>query len=113
MIEKVNNRTTETGYQPSREAGGAISAAVGGAVESGAVAAEDLVEEAARCIGHYPFSAVVLAFGGGVLTGWLIACNLRTRLSAGSGERGQRTSEVTAYKRAIAVWENEGGAALA
>ena len=35
-------------------------------------AVEEVVEEAERCIGHYPVSAVAAALGGGVLIGWLI-----------------------------------------
>jgi ElaB/YqjD/DUF883 family membrane-anchored ribosome-binding protein len=35
-------------------------------------AVEEVVEEAERCIGHYPISSVAAALGGGVLIGWLI-----------------------------------------
>ena len=35
-------------------------------------AVEEVVEEAERCIGHYPVSAVAAALGGGILIGWLI-----------------------------------------
>jgi ElaB/YqjD/DUF883 family membrane-anchored ribosome-binding protein len=35
-------------------------------------AVEEVVEEAERCIGHYPISSVAAALGGGILIGWLI-----------------------------------------
>ena len=43
-----------------------------GLVNRAEEAVEEVVEEAERCIGHYPISSVAAALGGGVLIGWLI-----------------------------------------
>lgn len=68
------------------------------------------IAETAQCVRRYPLSAVAAAFGGGVLAGWLIAHNLKTQFCAGRKERQQWASETKANKRAISIWENEGGA---
>ncbi len=75
--------------QPTQEAAGMIGTAraavedavakAGREVTRGYEAAEELVEESAQCVGHYPFSSVAVAFGGGVLVGWLIARTQRER----------------------------------
>lgn len=71
---------------------------------------DTFIAEMAQCIRRHPLSAVAAAFGGGVLAGWLIAHNLKTRLYTDRDERRQRASDNRANKRAISIWENEGGA---
>ena len=58
---------------------------------------------------HYPLYAVAAAFSGGMIAGWLIAHELKTRLYARGEQRQRKTSEGKAYKRAISRWEGEGG----
>ena len=43
-----------------------------GLVSQAEQAVEEVVEEAGRCIGHYPVSSVAAALGGGLLIGWLL-----------------------------------------
>lgn len=73
-------------------------------------AADTLIAETAQCVRHYPLSAVAAAFGGGVLVGWLIAYNLKGRISWGREERRRSFTEDKANSIAISIWENEGGA---
>lgn len=77
-----------------------------------AEAASTLIAETAQCVRHYPLTAVATAFGGGVLVGWFIANDLKTRLYVGSEQRQQKIREDKANKRAISRWESEGGALL-
>ena len=69
------------------------------------------IAETAQFVRHYPLGMVTVAFGGGVLIGWLIANDLKARLYPGS-ERRRRISEDKAQRRAISRWEGEGGAIL-
>jgi hypothetical protein len=75
-------------------------------------AASTFIAETTQFVQHYPLGAVATAFGGGVLVGWLIAHDLKTRLYAGDEQRRQKASEEKANKRAISRWEGEGGALL-
>ena len=102
MEEDLKEQTAraDESFHPISEPSG-MTAPTGGA-------ADTIIAETARCIRQYPLSAVATAFGGGVLAGWLIAHNLKTRFYAGRKER-QRASEIKANRRAISIWENEGG----
>lgn len=75
--------------------------------------AEALLAGPAPGLRQYPLTAMAVAFGGGMLCGWLIARKLKTRLSASSEERQQMTREDEANQSALSGWEAEGGAALA
>lgn len=77
-----------------------------------AEAASTFMAETAQFVRHYPLGAVAAAFGGGVLIGWLIAHDLKTRLYSGSEQRQRKVSDDRTSKRAISRWENEGGALL-
>ena len=68
MAEDVSYRVAQGTDQSTTESG-SITSTITGSVES---AAEELVNETSQCVGHYPFSSVAVAFGGGVLIGWLI-----------------------------------------
>lgn len=94
MEENVSHMTTTeaglTARQQDEASGliGTVSTAVEGAaaaagreIKRGYEAAGELVEETAQCVGHYPLSAVALAFGGGVLVGLLLARSSGPRLS--------------------------------
>lgn len=73
-------------------------------------AAGNFIAETTQFVRHYLPGAVAVAFGGGVLVGWLIARGLKTRLSAGNEEREMKATEDKINKRAISRWEGEGGA---
>jgi hypothetical protein len=75
-----------------------------------ASAASTLIARTAQFVRRNPLGAVTAAFGGGILLGWLIAHDMKTRFYAGSQRRQQQDSENKAYKRAISRWEGEGGA---
>jgi uncharacterized membrane protein YciS (DUF1049 family) len=77
-----------------------------------AEAASNFIAETAQFVQHYLLGAMAVAFGGGMLVGWLIAHDLKIRLYAGSEQRQQKASEDKADKRAISRWEGEGGALL-
>jgi hypothetical protein len=72
-------------------------------------AASTFITGMAQFIRHNALGAVAVAFSGGVLAGWLIAHDLKTRLYA-SEQRQRKAGEAKAYKRAISRWEGEGGA---
>ena len=76
---QINQSTHEAAGMigTARAAVADAAATAGHEVTHGYEAAEELVEETAQCVGHYPFSSVAVAFGGGVLVGWLIARNQR------------------------------------
>ena len=78
---QVNQSTHEAAgiIDTARSAVADAVATAGHEVTHGYEAAEELVEETAQCVGHYPFSSVAVAFGGGVLIGWLIARTQRAR----------------------------------
>jgi uncharacterized membrane protein YciS (DUF1049 family) len=59
---------------------------------------------------HYPSYAVATAFGGGIIAGWLIAHELKKRLSSRGEQRRRKAIESKSHKRAISRWEGEGGA---
>lgn len=74
-----------------------------------AKALSTFVAETTQFVRRYPLGTMAAAFGGGMLVGWLIAHNLKTRLSAGNVQRQQQASEEKAKRRAISRWEGEGG----
>ena len=78
---QINRSTPEAAgmIDTARAAVADAAATAGHEVTRGYEAAEELVEETAQCVGHYPFSSVAVAFGGGVLVGWLLARAQRER----------------------------------
>lgn len=72
--------------------------------------ADNFIAEMAQFVQHYLLGAMAVAFGGGVLVGWLIMPNSKIQLHMGSKQRQQKVSEDKADKRAISRWEGEGGA---
>jgi hypothetical protein len=74
--------------------------------------ASNFIEETAQFVKHYLPGVMAVAFGGGVLVGWFIAPDLKTRFYVANKQRRQKLSEDKAYKRAISRWEGEGGALL-
>ena len=79
---QINQSTPEAAgmIDTARAAVADAMATAGHEVTRGYEAAEEVVEESARCVGHYPFSSVAVAFGGGVLVGWLIARTQKERV---------------------------------
>jgi len=73
-------------------------------------ATSTFIAEMAQFFRHFQRGAIAAAFSGGVLVGWLIAHNLKTRLYAGTEKKQQKASEDKANKKAISRWEGEGGA---
>jgi hypothetical protein len=81
----------------------------GETLDTTAPAARTFIAGTAQFFRQYPLGMVAAAFSGGVLIGWLIADDLKTRLYAGR-EQGRLPSEDKAQRRAISRWETEGGA---
>lgn len=68
---------------------------------------------ATQFVRHYPLLyAVAAAFSGGMIAGWLLARELKTRSYSCGEQRQRKASEGKAYKRAISRWEGEGGSIL-
>ena len=104
MGEALKERAgrADESFQPTREPVGLTASAEDTTI---------FIAETSQFVRPYPLGAVA-AFGAGVLVGWLIAHELKTRLFAGSKLRQQQASEDKANKRAISRWESEGGALL-